>query len=267
MVRSVSPVQQFLGRVCVVISCLLLQIAPVNGGQLHLVMALDVEDSKIGESVIIDLNNMSEEVQRISAFTGMEVVSHVLAGCSFSTKNVLNTLDSMEVAPDDMIFFYYSGHGYRVQSKRDQWPVMFFGWRGHCLDLGTVADVVASKNPRFALVVADCCNNYISEVAAPPYRHIGKKSGGDNLTEVDNYRRLFLESEGLYLVCSSSMGEYSYALEFGGLYTTTFLDVLQNEATNPDGADWEVIFHQVSERIDYLQSPLHTFIPRQPSYG
>jgi hypothetical protein len=230
---------------------------------LHAIVVADIHDSAIGLSVRQDVFQWTWELNRIAEYTELEVVPHLIVDDHFGANKVINEIRDLEVEADDVVLFAYSGHGYRNESKESKWPVMFVDWQKTCLDIATVADEVAQKCPRFALVVADCCNAVYADSEAPTYRGSLPRSVYSNYTK-ENYRALFCDSTGMLVISASNIGEYAYGYSNGGLYTYNFLSNLRSQAKTVRGLTWDAILTKTYDKVVYKQTPIHEFIEIAP---
>ncbi len=220
----------------------ILSTSPGYAAKLHSILIGDTADTGIG--AFTDIRNMKRQIQTIERMTGMTVREKNLSGKTFTIKDSLNALKKLNIGNDDVVIFYYSGHGYRTENKDpiSPWPVLFFSWEEDGMSLDTAVDIIKSKNPRLTIIMADCCNSYLPETLAPLFK-VGAKAVPDLSTMVDNYKKLFLKTSGLIIVASSEVGEYSYGNRIeGGLYTTAWLSSLRDEVTSDEEPSWEHIF-------------------------
>ena len=170
-------------------------------------------------------------------------------------------LNQLSCAEDDVILFYYSGHGYRTASKKDNpWPSLYFSISGKEVDFHNICQKLAAKKPRFLLAIADCCNNVLPESGAAPLVPLYASSKSQHTRIKHNYRRLFLENNGSLLVASSSVGEYSWCYQKGAVFTLALLDSLKALAT-AKSASWEALLDTTAEAIADHQTPFYLLSP------
>ena len=104
-------------------------------GELVLLLNCDTEANNLEESVYSDLQNIRDEALRISHLTGMPIREISFQGYELNVKAVLNSLNSLKIKNDDVLIYYFSGHGYRTPSKKDNpWPYLFFSKSGFAVD-------------------------------------------------------------------------------------------------------------------------------------
>ena len=204
--------------VCAVVVALIFFLPAASPAvTMHVILAGDTLDPNIGESVQQDLNNVTKWIETIAQKTGMEYAGYLLDGDGLKSSSLNDVLRKLTVAPDDLIFFYYSGHGGRYESTPTKWPLLYFP--DQLVDLQQVLDALLAKHPRLLIALADCCNSYIDEPSAQKSAPQMKKLE----PSAESYKKLFLYPRGYYIVSGSVPGEPSIALRDGGMLTTDFL--------------------------------------------
>ena len=84
---------------------------PTHGQTLHTIIFANTNDPQIGKSVVYDYNSLSVEVNTIAAATGMKLKRYFYKDEYCNNKNLRNVLNQLSTNKDDVILFYYSGHG------------------------------------------------------------------------------------------------------------------------------------------------------------
>ena len=82
---------------------------------LHAIIVCDTHTDEIGFSVQRDLENMKTEARVISNETDLDLNLITFSGKSCNPEVILNQIQTLAVAPDDAVFFYFSGHGHRFK--------------------------------------------------------------------------------------------------------------------------------------------------------
>jgi len=228
----------------------------LDAAQMHAYLVCDTEASNIGYSVGENLENLRRELYLASNYTGLELVEHIYSEKE-ATSQFLKDMKKLKVDRNDVVIFYWAGHGYRTESKDNPWPSFSFAneWKG--VDLNYVSQLLISKRPRLLLSWADTCNSYLPEYAAPPLAHKTHFAAADIPAEVvkANYEALFLDSEGAYIASSSIPGQYSwYKIVGGGYFTNSLIASLQHEVHRMEGTDWSYVLERArcDESFDYL---------------
>lgn len=252
-----------LNIACIFIFCLFVSYG-LEAAKLHTIIVADTTDASIGDSTAVDLFKMRREFKKVAQYTKMEHHQVSISGQEVLPRNVLDTIEPLEFEEDDVVIFYYSGHGYRTQSKEgNPWPNLYFSIVDEGIDLSLIRDVLEEKNPRFLIVMADVCNSFVPDDFAPPLiQKLWFNGVDENIIEA-NYLSLFKETEGTLLISSSEIGEYSWGTNSGGLFTVAFLQNLQKTVKNNDYPEWEMILDQTAQLISDSQHPQWDFKSRK----
>lgn len=212
---------------------------------LHAIIFAKSDDPTIGESCYLDYDNMQIELSSIAAATGMSIKEYYFCDENSSYDNLIRTLQRLQCNENDVVFFYYTGHGGRAVSEKTQYPQMALGHRDkECVPLYKVDEMIAQKNPRFRIVMADCCNSVVSGLSSKELCMSSKATCIKDVS-MDNYRSLFAKVKGSVLVCSSSVGETSGCHpDVGGYFTASFLYELGDIVSKSDGVNWNILLER-----------------------
>lgn len=222
----------------VIVCCLLLTVlgaslpAQAANGILHVIIAVDTDDFKIGNSVATDLKNFTAFAETAAHYADLKLALQSFSGHEFRYHNVIDAVQELQVGTDDRVIFYYSGHGERTERKDSQWPNLRFAT--DTLDFGQVIEALQDKNPKFLMAIADACN------VVPPRTNSIPKLHTEGLfppNTPDGYEHMLLEYEGYFVASSSRPDEYSYAPAGGSLFTNDFLTKLYHELSSRT-PDW-----------------------------
>jgi hypothetical protein len=216
-----------------------------EGATIHAVLVGDVHDPDIGPGDRKDLGLIKDLLNDVSKNTGMKLSMKVIDDRIDRTK-VMNAVKGVNPASDDMVIFYYTGHGYRMRSMKNQWPAMALQGPGDetaGLDQYWVFNELRRKRPRLLLVMADACNNYVSEGAVDTRLFL--QSGRE---KADNYRKLFAESKGAIIASSSRPGQYSYSGDTGSQFTVAFLRTLR-QALSGERPTWDAVMKNATRPV------------------
>jgi hypothetical protein len=207
-----------------------------------------------------DLDIVGEEVQRIARATGLTLVDRVYKGGDFSLENVRNAVQSVQAGPDDVVFFYYSGHGFRTAGKQNDWPYFFFH-SDRTIDFGWVVETLNAKGARMTVSLVDACNNVVDVQIREAQK--GLPEAGAKAEE--GYRELFLRHRGTVAGASSIPGETSTATGSGSLFTLAFLQSLRREIGQARPS-WQPLMEKAAgSRLSHQSTGGQTF-SQQPFY-
>lgn len=207
---------------------------------MHAILAVDTGDDNIGESVAQDLEVVGSALEVVAKVTGLALKRHVYESGDFTVENVKSAVEDVRPRPDDVLIFYYSGHGYRTPSKQSRWPYLQFP-SDHALDFGEIADALLEKGARMTVSLVDACNNVLD------VRLRAERLGEGKVSEARGIRALFLQSKGYVTAASSIPGEPSYGTRDGGLFTQSWIDALATEAGRGDPS-WHSMMRNAAGR-------------------
>ncbi|WP_068469418.1 caspase family protein [Candidatus Protochlamydia phocaeensis] len=227
---------------------------PLKAKTLHAILVADTIHADISSVTQPDINRWQKELRVIAKHAQLVLKEKIFSGSDFQKTLVSAYLKSLAVQPEDAVVFFFSGHGYRTREKITPWPFITFEFYKPGLDLNWIADTVRAKKPQFALIMADCCNNYIEHGFGGPSKTIQF-----NLKSVaphyPGYLQLFSHAKGCIVVGSCSAGQLSYGSRFGGLYTQCFFSSLHKELLEASPS-WKNLLQRTNGYIGHIQKPI-----------
>ena len=240
------------------LSILFLIVLRLEAATLHTLIVCDITAEDISDSVESDFENMQAEVCKIANYTQMDLNLTCLLGVEATPRNVMDAMTGLVIDPDDVVIFYFSGHGYRTYSKVENfWPNLFFCSVFKGLDFDWVIKELKNKQPRFVMAIADCCNIYYPEHYAPLLPYDAKVMSKSFKKIQRNYRKLFLEYEGAVLIAGAKEGKQSWSYPWGGIFTNAFLKSLKKEVESSKYPDWQNIVDRAGYKVQEWQTPIY----------
>lgn len=228
----------------------------LQAGNFHVILVTDTRAANIESSVAADQANMSAFVHEVSKYTDLALNEKIFNGENLTSEALYKYIDGLQVTEEDVVLFYYSGHGFRTMSKGDAnpWPSMFFSLEKVGVDFYALTMTLADKLPRLMFSLADCCNNFIPEGRIPMQSRFFLFQD-DRSKEV--YRKLFLDSQGMIMISTSEKGELSWCIPKGALYTLAFLETLKEETSAWfPSTSWESILDKAAFKVRFDQKPI-----------
>ncbi len=244
---------------------------------MFLITVIDSEDSAIGKRCETDLIEISYAIEELSDWLGMEMEEpKIIQGEDFSKEAVTDAINhwlrEQEPASNDVVVFYYSGHGFRFPDDTSEYPRM---WLKTSEDQNTATASLRLEEDIFAeivklgagvnLILSDCCNTSVAgdngqfnEVAMPAKKkktQKRKKSAAEEaMDEPDNADKLFAPG-GRFSILVNAAGPGEFAggkSETGGFFTTYLVEALgeciYEEKLEPT---WESIFSYADEKASF----------------
>ncbi len=199
----------------------------------------DTQDEKIGVSCDRDIDRISSEANTICRSINYVLNRVIIKDENFTPDVLKNSLKSLVVSKQDIIYFHYSGHGKRHAGTETRWPDLDFKEKG-VLPLTEVSQIIEGKAARLKLVIADCCNQYSETTERPTFQPIPALEG---VSAEENRKKLFSEAACFVISSGSQPGQFSYGTyNDGGFYTNAFLEALQYTILATSKADWNSVF-------------------------
>lgn len=233
-------------RLLTSVTALMLTSMAATSQIMHAVVFCDTDDAKIGKAVEVDHDNLIKELECYATFIDYDICLYEYSGEDCSKGMLLQALDELEIAPEDIVVFCYSGHGTRaMNNENDPFPQMCLGSSldSEFVPLQFAINKLNAKNPKLLVSFTNCCNKESDMVTIKPL--LAQANGPTSLSEVntDAFKKLFTETSGQAIITSSKAGEYSWCSPtIGGLFITDLLDVLYLVGQDKIKPTWEDVF-------------------------
>lgn len=253
-------------------------ILPTNSQTLHAIIFANTKcpgeepgSMGIGPSVTCDYQRMKIEFETMASFLNYKKDFQWYEGSPnhFCRTNLESALNNLSCGKDDIVIFYYSGHGGR-SPKETQDP---FPWMQLVVDpyhtpwnasqyysLSQVLKRIEAKQPRLSIVLGDLCNSLSNAI---PQKDVPEMKGATKISKApcDFYKDLFLKVKGSIISSSSRPGETSAAFSDGGAFTICFTEALQIMVSNNMEPDWETLLEGTKIRTSKVtqgkQNPIY----------
>lgn len=245
--------------------CLFAEIASAK--TIYLLVFTDDNDQSIGTSCAQTHKYFSNTfVPNLKQYTGMSVVDKYYFGSRFSVSNVNSAISGLNSTTNDVIIFYYAGHGYN--RGYNDYPTMTLGVSGTPIaqrskDLLDVYNALRKKPHQLLLCVAEACNAV----------H-GVRGNADNMItsfpshvfSAEHFKELF-NATGDYMASSSIKGQKSYSSEGSpGMFTSGFREAFNEvvERSNAGIATWNNVFTKAVANTEHIA--LESGYTQQPQW-
>lgn len=245
-------------RFSLIVCALCIQI-PMIAQTFHFISMFDTKDGTIGKDMVVEHLLVQNEMQTIAGYLeefGYDSEFSDYYGNSCGRSFLMNAMNGLKVASNDVVVFYYGGHGARaLNNESDPFPQMCLGESSerNWVPATLIKNIIAKKQPRLTVVLTGCCNAEDRGVTIKGI--VAQSQGYTSEANVDKeaYKRLFIESSGIVQMTSSVAGEYSFC---GGkptgqesAFCTALLDVLDNVGHGIITANWETVCTKVKENV------------------
>ncbi len=239
------------------IYCSSLSLEAKESTRLHIILVTDLKADGIEDGVEKDLKRIQKELGTIAKYTELEVSQKLFLGKRSDPKKLSAHLSDLQVNPDDVIFFYFSGHGYRTKlDEKHEWPSLSFENADVGIRFEEIANALQAKHARLILLFADCCNNKMSLSSAPK---TFKPKPKFHRLEIKKdmkagYRKLFLQAHGTLMIASAKAGEYSYTDDdVGSMFTIALTKGLKEASLLPiENVTWNALLNVSQNKLSKM---------------
>lgn len=244
------------------LTILIFSILPfmTNAQTIHWLTFIDTTDENVGE---IDktgrevlYNHFINPINAALNEKGYKTAIQDIHGKDLTPQKCKEVITNLKCAPDDIVIFYYIGHGTHGTEGGEPWPMMLMGQLNpdYFIPLKWVNDKLIASGAKLTASIGMCCNVYqgVKRRIAPSF---GVNYGNTSLTEmeIESIQKMFLEKKGNFLLSSASPGQSSLGGEtpFGEMDIFTCVLVKNFEDNAYDGTlDWNTLFSDVRDVIN-----------------
>lgn len=232
----------------------------VNSQTIHWITFIDTTDPSVGEldqySRAILQSHFINTINASIAENGYYSDIQDFYGVRDTPENCKKAIDGLKVEPNDIIVFYYIGHGGRSpQNKADKYPHLWFAQdeAKKMISLSWIHEQLTKKQARFTLTIGMCCNTEQSIIPSQKKPTFSLCYGNASIDEKskNNIQRLFLESTGDIIVSSSKPSESSYGqcCDVKADCFTGSLIYEFEETVKSDNCSWDVLWNRVKNSV------------------
>jgi hypothetical protein len=215
----------------------------------YLIIIANTNDPTIGKSSQKDVAGISETFATLTRQAGIQLVPVIVSGDAFNIGNTQRVIDTIKPSANDILFFYYTGHGFRYTNDVSKYPRISF--RTNNVQLRSennlaVEDVykrLLAKRARVTIVISDCCNEKLG--ASVPFGMDmlrPRATGTEGLKlNFDHFRKLFLPNQTTSIVIgSASPNQLAVGNpNLGGFFTNFFkAELIKSLYSNTGENSW-----------------------------
>ena len=237
--------------------------------KLFLLLVANTEDISIGSTCVIDKDATYSSFSQVAEYLGIQFIPNVIFGKNFSKKTVEASIEKLAPSPNDIVVFYYSGHGFSNVNDRYSFPFLdlrdksYQNYGGeYTMNMEDIFKTIKSKGARLNLVLSDCCNAdpSVSNIISTNVASTRSSSIGWNLK---NCSSLFLNNQrASILMTAASKGELSAGNNnTGGIFTFNMRESLE-KYMGPffDNVSWQNIISSAQNQT--VNKANHTLCPQ-----
>lgn len=239
------PTFRFLRSGLLAIILLISQLSKAQS--FYAVLVADTKDPSLGASCEKDLEEMSGMLRNISKKIEYNYQELICNQDKFGKGGIQEAISKIQCKPEDIIFFYYTGHGINTSTEKSNFPILYL--KDENMELETVHRLLKNKKPRFCLTLGDCCNNLFPgrrgmRSATPVLKGISVTQDTKIL------RKLFVEANGDLLISSAKKGERATAHpNEGSFYSNTWMQAMAYAENHNTHVSWETLLADAENRL------------------
>ncbi|TAD86781.1 MAG: hypothetical protein EAY75_07300 [Bacteroidetes bacterium] len=243
--------------------------------RLFLIAVANTVDKDVRESCRTDLFNCQELYSNLATGLGIRLVQQSVFGRGFSMAGVERAIAGVAAQKpngNDILVFYYSGHGFRLPTDNTKFPYMSLRTRDDQPRMANAINVEALYNrlmglgARMTLVISDCCNEKFEAVANTGPELLVTRSAGIPLN-IENCRALFFppQRRGV-LVTSADVNQLASGNpSIGGYFSHHFKNTLEGYTSNLKSAvNWLQLLSEVRRSTAQEALAARCFNPKVP---
>lgn len=240
--------------------------------KLYLLVVADTLDKEIGSSCSMDMKRMVETFTALTNYLGIRFIVKTISGKEYSKRSVQTAINALTPSPNDIVVFYYSGHGFRIPENGKRFPNLklknfrnprenfrdSISWIKkdrqdnitYSLNIEDIFKSIKKKGGRFNLVISDCCNNDIFSTNATGVKP-GKTRGSGIEWSEDNVRTLFLNKNPMsILMTAASSGQKATSNNaFGGFFSYFVKTAMENYSSKlKNNVTWDLILQDAQKQ-------------------
>jgi hypothetical protein len=218
--------------------------------KIHFILVANTEDPRIGSSVKKDVNNIYSEIKDVSTFLNIPLNYVEISGSKFGKANVETALNNLKPGTNDIVIFYYSGHGYsndqqssKLYPQFDLRQSRFEDIMVATLNVADVYDKIKAKNARLNLIISDCCNSSLGTLK-PEGKSFALTAKSLLSWDQSFCTNLFMKSKGSILATAAKKGQYAYGnTDVGGYFTSNLITSMEKYLSKFQGTtpSWDKI--------------------------
>lgn len=182
-----------------------------------------------------DSKNMQRFFSDIARNLNYRNSMHNHTGAEFTTAYIDREIDNLNVGRNDVVVFYYSGHGANL--RNDKWPTLDLLDKPYWSSRILARLNTKCANAKLVLFITDCCNSYINSGITP--------TSSFNPVDDNNVVKLFTGFKGKKKVIitaakpgQSSVSDLRYGAWFGISFRQAVKENTSNDSSNPT---WEKV--------------------------
>ena len=227
--------------------------------KLILIIMANTLDPEIGKGCREDIQSIRHMFDKMARHMKFNFLELIIKGRAYSKRNIVDTIESLTPGSDDIVVFYYSGHGFRFKKdEKRRFPqvdlrsipssnkISVFNKNTH--NLSELYEKIKKRGARLNIVIGDCCNNRIKFKRE-------FKGGDDSVRSAKRPRmkinthmckKLFCHATASILVAAADRGQFAVSDEkLGSIFTFNFTNNLKILLNTHNNSTQEVLWNKL----------------------
>jgi Caspase domain. len=204
--------------------------------KLILLVVANINEPEIGASCLKDMNRIVETFTKLTNFLGIKFQYKTISGAEYNKENAEKEISNITPAANDIVVFYYTGHGFRKPKDSRRFPYIDLRpkpditYMVNSLNMEDVYETIRKKGARLNLILSDCCNTEVTSknaIGTP----IPNKKGLLMTYSLENCRSLFLNPKPTSILATAAdVGQKASSNnDFGGFFSYFFKASMENQ--------------------------------------
>lgn len=229
----------------------------INAQTIHWLTFIDTSDENVGD---IDktgrkvlYNHFVNVVNAALLEKGYKSDIIDVYDSAFSPERCKREVTNLKCSPEDIVIFYYIGHGTHARNEDNPYPQLLLGCdfseEHKFIPLKWVHDELKTKGARLAVTIGMCCN-VIQSARAKKTPTFGVNYGNVELTDTEKkaIQDMFIGYTGDILLSSASVGQSSLggstSLGDMDIFTAVLVTIFEDKSYEGK-IEWDNLFTEV----------------------
>lgn len=234
--------------------------------KLILLVVANTLDPTIGKGCVTDLRSVRHMFKKLSDDMEFNFIELIIQGEDYGKENILGAIDMLTPGSNDIVVFYYSGHGFsyekdaakiypqvdlRQHPSSDNIEVV----NAHTENLADLFEMIKHRGARLNIVIGDCCNSLIEfkrkyKGGSEALRNEKKEPV---IINKQTCEALFCDYTASILVASAGKGEYAVSDDtIGSLFTYNFSkglkQLMKKDIDKSEGLPWSKLLEETTDK-------------------
>ncbi len=221
-------------------------VTPAECQTIHALLVIMDDDPKIGSGVKKDRKSIQQLLGNIhNDLCEVKTTTLLSSEDNATHEKILNWVQNINAASNDVVFIYYSGHG----GMNPDGHTFLFTEGKYLFRSDLVNAIKQVKSPKLSIIITDCCSSLYSTNEQPTLQ---SSRSITRLTQ-KHLRNLFLEHTGFLHITAATEKQYGWSNSItGGWFTSNLIKSLDSNPDNNKNSflSWEEVFENTKQNTE-----------------